>query len=63
MQTPMPNIDEVVELLGLEIDPKSNRNSDTYNVRCPLCGDKKFHMNSHRFFPVALYFHLAYQIV
>lgn len=48
MQTPMPNIDEVVELLGLEIDPKSNRNSDTYNVRCPLCGDKKFHMNINR---------------
>lgn len=48
MAIPMPTIDEVVELLGLEVDPKSSKNSDTYNVRCPLCRDKKYHMNINR---------------
>ena len=48
MSTPMPDIDEVVDLLGLEVDPKSRRDSSSYNVKCPFCRDKKYHMNINR---------------
>lgn len=40
----LPGIAEVVDLLGLERDPKS-RSRDTFNVKCPFCNDKKYHMN------------------
>lgn len=41
------NIDirEVVELLGLKVDPKSSLESGTFNVQCPFCQDRKYHMN------------------
>lgn len=39
------DIREVVQLLGLKVNPKESINSDTFNVQCPFCGDKKFHMN------------------
>lgn len=38
-------IDEVVDLLGLERDPRSIPGNDSYNVRCPFCGDAKYKMN------------------
>lgn len=38
-------IEEVVDLLQLERDPKSIPGADSFNVRCPLCGDKKYHLN------------------
>ena len=38
------NIAEVVNLLGLEVEPKK-RSGDSFNVRCPFCGDKGYHMN------------------
>lgn len=34
----MPGIEEVVDILGLERDPKSKRGDLTFNVRCPFCG-------------------------
>ncbi|WP_191396130.1 hypothetical protein [Flavonifractor sp. An306] len=39
------DIREVVMLLGLKVNPKDSINSDTFNVQCPFCGDKKYHMN------------------
>lgn len=41
-------IDAVVQLLGLKMDPKSKPGAESYNVRCPFCGDKKYHMNINR---------------
>lgn len=43
----VPNIDEVVDLLGLQRDPKSRSGATTYMVKCPFCGDettRKYHM-------------------
>jgi hypothetical protein len=42
---PKIDIREVVNLLGLKVDPKCSINSDTFNVQCPFCRDKKYHMN------------------
>ena len=39
------SIDEVVDLLGLETDPRGSRNGQSYNVRCPFCGGSKYKMN------------------
>lgn len=39
------DIREVVNLLGLKVDPRSSTDSDSFNVRCPFCRDKKYHMN------------------
>lgn len=39
------SIADVVNLLGLERDPKSVRAITSFNVRCPFCGDTKYHMN------------------
>lgn len=40
------SIDEVVDLLGLERNPKEERGLSKYHVRCPFCGDgsRKYHM-------------------
>lgn len=38
------SINEIVDLLGLEKDPKSG-GAISYYVRCPFCGDKRYHMN------------------
>ncbi len=38
------SIDQVVNLLGLEREPRVRAGS-SYNVRCPFCEDKKYHMN------------------
>ena len=38
-------IDKVVSLLGLVRDPRSKYNGGSYNVRCPFCDDKGYHMN------------------
>lgn len=38
------SINEIVDLLGLEKDPKSS-GASSYYVRCPFCGDKRYHMN------------------
>ncbi len=37
---PKIDIREVVNLLGLKVDPKCSINSDTFNVQCPFCRDK-----------------------
>lgn len=37
-------IDRVVDLLGLERDPRRQK-ATSYNVRCPFCGDTKYRMN------------------
>lgn len=42
------SIDQVVDLLGLERDPRSRNDTSSFNVRCPFCGDKKYHMNINR---------------
>lgn len=42
------DIREVVNLLGLKINPKDSVNADTFNVQCPFCRDKKYHMNINR---------------
>lgn len=34
----LPGIEEVVDILGLERDPKSKRGDSTFSVRCPFCG-------------------------
>lgn len=39
------SIEDVVRILNLERDPKSYSGAESFNVRCPLCGDKKYHMN------------------
>lgn len=38
-------IDRVVDLLGLVKEPSYTRGAASYNVKCPFCGDKKYHMN------------------
>ncbi len=38
-------IEEVVDLLGLIRNPKSLSDATSFNVRCPLCDDKKYHCN------------------
>lgn len=35
----IPNIDEVVDLLGLERSPRYQNGATTYMVRCPFCGE------------------------
>ena len=42
---PKIDIREVVNLLGLKVDPRCSINSDSFNVQCPFCRDKKYHMN------------------
>ncbi len=37
-------IDEVVDLLGLEREPRS-AGRESYNVKCPFCGSRKYKMN------------------
>lgn len=44
MPTPI-TITDVVSLLGLEINPRQSGNEPSFNVRCPFCGDTKYHMN------------------
>ena len=39
------DIREVVNLLGLKVDPRCSMDSDSFNVQCPFCRDKKYHMN------------------
>ena len=39
------SIDQVVDLLGLERDPRHGHGRASYNVKCPFCDDKKYHMN------------------
>lgn len=39
------SIDSVVGLLGLERSPRYRHGAVSYNVRCPFCDDRKFHMN------------------
>lgn len=38
------DIEDVVDLLGLERERKS-RGASSFNVRCPFCGDTKYHLN------------------
>ena len=46
MATRFPiRISDVVNLLGLERDPKGTSNASSYYVKCPFCNDKKYHMN------------------
>lgn len=42
---PTIDIREVVNLLGLKVDPRCSTDSDSFNVQCPFCHDKKYHMN------------------
>lgn len=39
------SIQDVVDVLGLERNPRSPAGARSYSVRCPLCGDKGYHMN------------------
>ena len=39
------SIDSVVTLLGLLREPRYREGMASYNVRCPFCGDTKYHMN------------------
>ena len=39
------SIEEVVDFLGLERDPKGRSGAGSFNVKCPLCGDPSYHMN------------------
>lgn len=41
----MLNINDVVTVLNLERDPKTANNTVSFNVRCPFCGDTKYHLN------------------
>lgn len=38
------NIEDVVDFLGIE-KKKGSRTSRSFDVRCPFCGDTKYHMN------------------
>lgn len=39
-------IEDVVDLLGLEREPRYDRmGAVSFNVRCPFCGDDRYHMN------------------
>lgn len=38
-KTELPGIEEVIDLLGLERDPRSKRGQNTFNVKCPFCGE------------------------
>lgn len=42
------SIDRLVDLLNLERDPKSRDDTSSFNVKCPFCNDKKYHMNINR---------------
>ena len=35
----------VVDLLGLERDPRGPKQGSSYNVKCPFCADKGYHLN------------------
>ena len=39
------SIDSVVGLLGLERSPQYRHGAVSYNVRCPFCDDRKYHLN------------------
>lgn len=39
------SIEAVVDLLGLKRSPKSRPGSATFDVRCPCCDDRAYHMN------------------
>lgn len=41
----IPNINEVVNLLKLPRKPHTPAGASSYFVRCPFCGDKKYHMS------------------
>lgn len=41
----IPNINEVVDLLKLPRKPHTPSGASSYFVRCPFCGDKKYHMS------------------
>ncbi len=45
---PKIDIREVVNLLGLKVDPKCSINSDTFNVQCPFAATKVSHEYQHR---------------
>ena len=36
---------DVINALGLEINPRQSPQMPSFNVRCPFCDDKKYHMN------------------
>lgn len=38
-------IDKVVDLLGLQRNPRNVAGATSYNVKCPFCDDPKYHMN------------------
>lgn len=41
----IPDINEVVDLLKLPRKPHTPTGATSYFVRCPFCGDRKYHMN------------------
>lgn len=41
----LPNIDEVVDLLGLQRRPGTAIDASTYSVKCPFCKDRHYHMH------------------
>ncbi len=46
--TDIPNIEEVIELLGIEKSPKAKPGASSYMVRCPFCGNggsNDYHMS------------------
>lgn len=46
MSEPFPiPMEEVVDHLRLERDPRSSSDRDSFNVRCPLCDGNGYHMN------------------
>ena len=46
MTTQFPiSINQVVDFLSLEREPRFRSGATSYNVRCPFCGDRKYHMN------------------
>lgn len=39
------NIEEVVDLLGLERKPKGRSGASSFDVKCPFCNDSGYHLN------------------
>ena len=39
------DIRQVVQLLGLEVNPYDNINSRSFNVKCPICDKEGYHLN------------------